>query len=80
VRDLDCNEVVELVTAYLDNALPAEDAESVLAHLSLCDGCSTYIEQIRTTTARLRALQPPGRLDATARSELLSQFRERTAD
>ena len=75
MRDLNCDDVVELVTAYLDGALPADEAESVLEHLSGCDGCSTYVEQIQATSARLRALQPPGRLDPDTRAELLSQFR-----
>ena len=50
-RELSCIEVVELVTAYLDDALGAADRERVEEHLVFCDGCSTYLEQNRQTVA-----------------------------
>lgn len=74
MTELDCNEVVELVTAYLDDALTTDERDQVLAHLSRCDGCSTYVEQTRATIARLGAL-PAGGLDPDIRSHLLAQFR-----
>lgn len=48
-RELACREVVELVTAYLDDALRARDRERFEEHLAFCDGCTNYLEQIRTT-------------------------------
>jgi anti-sigma factor RsiW len=48
-RELACQEVVELVTAYLDDALGADDRERFEEHLAFCDGCATYLDQIRTT-------------------------------
>jgi predicted anti-sigma-YlaC factor YlaD len=48
-RELACQEVVELVTAYLDGALGAVDRERFEEHLAFCDGCSNYLEQMRTT-------------------------------
>lgn len=44
-----CREVVELVTAYVDGALGAEDAARVETHLTLCPPCVEYVEQIRAT-------------------------------
>jgi anti-sigma factor RsiW len=48
-RELACQEVVELVTAYLDDALGAGDRERFEEHLAFCDGCANYLEQIRMT-------------------------------
>jgi len=64
---LDCNEFVELVTAYLENALSADDRASFEKHLSLCGSCRTYMEQMRLTLQGTRALReedvPPGALE-----------------
>jgi anti-sigma factor RsiW len=43
-----CQELVELVTEYLDGALPSADREAFEAHLALCPGCVTYVEQLHT--------------------------------
>jgi anti-sigma factor RsiW len=50
-----CQELVELVTDYLEGALPREDAERFEAHLAECPGCEAYLEQVRTTIAITRA-------------------------
>jgi len=49
-----CSELVELVTAYLDDALPAHERAGVDAHLARCDGCTVYLEQFRVTIALIR--------------------------
>lgn len=46
---LSCPEMVELLTAYLDGALSAADAARFDAHLGLCPGCVTYVDQFRET-------------------------------
>jgi anti-sigma factor RsiW len=56
---LDCDEFVELVTAYLEDALDPADRQRVLDHLDLCDGCSTYLEQIRATVRAVGDLPEP---------------------
>ncbi len=48
-----CRELVELVTAYLDGVLPAQERERVDLHLAGCDGCTAYLVQIRATIAVL---------------------------
>jgi anti-sigma factor RsiW len=61
-RELACQEVVELVTAYLDDALDPEGRERFEEHIVLCDGCQNYLEQMRTTvrlTGRLEQELPP---------------------
>jgi anti-sigma factor RsiW len=46
-----CKELVELVTAYLEGALPAPDRERFEAHLELCDPCIVYVRQIEETVS-----------------------------
>jgi predicted anti-sigma-YlaC factor YlaD len=48
-RELACREVVELVTAYLDDGLAPLDRERFEEHLVFCDGCGNYLEQMRGT-------------------------------
>jgi anti-sigma factor RsiW len=50
-EDLTCKEVVEIVSDYLEGALSAEDRARFDAHLTVCDGCHTYVEQMRETIA-----------------------------
>ena len=45
--DVTCREVVELLSDYLDDAIPAPDRARLDAHLAGCDGCSSALEQLR---------------------------------
>ena len=57
--DLTCQELVELVTDYLEGALPQAERARFEAHVAACEGCDRYVEQIRATvdlTRRTRAL------------------------
>ena len=59
-RGLTCRELVELVTDYLEGALPAGERERFDAHIAACEGCDAYVEQVRRTielTGRTRALE-----------------------
>jgi len=47
--ELMCQEVVELVTDYLSDALAAEDRVRLEKHLLTCPPCTTYLAQMRTT-------------------------------
>jgi anti-sigma factor RsiW len=49
VEDLSCQELVELVTDYLEGALAPEERARFDAHLAECPGCDRYIEQMQTT-------------------------------
>ncbi len=73
--EMGCEELVELVTAYLDGALSAQDAERFESHLAECDGCEMYVEQFRETVAALGHLPPESLTPASERS-LLSAFRD----
>jgi len=53
-RPLTCREVVELVSDYLDGALPARQRARLEHHLEACDPCVGYVDQIRATVAVVR--------------------------
>ncbi|HEY2052866.1 MAG TPA: zf-HC2 domain-containing protein [Solirubrobacterales bacterium] len=44
-----CQEVVEMVTDYLEGALPRGERRRLEAHLADCPHCTEYLAQIRAT-------------------------------
>ena len=51
--DVACSAIVEMITDYLENALPDDQRRLVEEHLADCPPCQRYIDQIRTTIALL---------------------------
>ena len=49
VEALNCQELVELVTDYLEGALDERDRRAFDRHLDGCVGCTEYVEQLRVT-------------------------------
>jgi hypothetical protein len=47
--DLTCREFVELVTGYLERALPARELIRAEQHLVVCSGCTRYHDQMLAT-------------------------------
>ena len=47
-EDLECREVVEVVTDYLEGVMPPGERLRFDQHLALCEGCQAYLEQLRT--------------------------------
>lgn len=74
MNELDCDQLVELVTDFLENALDPATERRVVDHLAGCDGCGTYLDQMRETARTLGEL-PPDRLPGSARAALLAAFR-----
>lgn len=72
--DLPCRELVELVTDYLEGKLPADDRTRFELHLGSCDGCSTYLRQMRLVLAASGRLSEES-LSSAARDALLRAFR-----
>jgi anti-sigma factor RsiW len=77
MTDLNCNELVELVTDYLDGALDGDSERRVADHLSGCDGCTTYVDQIRQTITVLESSPSDVGLPDEGRAQLLAAFRHR---
>ena len=74
VREMPCQELVEVVTDYLDGALPDIDRFRFEAHLEECEPCRDYLEQIRQTIEVVGQLAPED-LSEEAREGLLEAFR-----
>ena len=73
-----CQDVVELVTDYLEGALDASTRARFERHVRRCDGCDRYLAQIRRTielTGRL-TVDDVEDLGAEARDRLLDAFRD----
>lgn len=77
--EMTCRELVELVTAWLDGALPVADRARFDAHLDDCPYCRVYIEQMRQTSRLLGELSEDS-VDPVARDALLACFRDWRGD
>jgi anti-sigma factor RsiW len=75
VEQLSCQELVELVTAYLEGALDERDHERFEEHLAACGNCQLYLAQMRTTIELVGGLTPAD-LSPDAERELLTAFRD----
>ncbi len=72
--DLAFRELVELVTDYLEGRMPARTRRRFERHLSKCDGCTAYVEQLRVTIAATGRLREED-LEPELRERLLTAFR-----
>jgi anti-sigma factor RsiW len=77
-RALTCHEVVDIITDYLEDALVPADRRRVEEHLAICDGCTTYLEQMRETI-RLTGMLTEEQIPEEQKQELLEAFRTWTA-
>ena len=73
-EELSCQELVELVTDYLEDALPGELRRRFDDHIAHCAGCQTYLQQMRLTIRATGTLTPDS-LSPDAESVLLEAFR-----
>ncbi len=71
-----CQEFVELVTDYLEGALPPRDRARFETHLAGCEGCTAYFDSLRRTVAALGDLPPAPPPDPETREALLQAFRD----
>jgi anti-sigma factor RsiW len=74
-NDLSCQELVELVTAYLDGALPEPERACFEEHVALCAGCRNYLESMRITISLVGQVSEDA-LSPHARAALLDAFRD----
>lgn len=72
---MDCNELVELVTAYLDDALDPDARARFDMHLTECEGCENYLQQFRETVRTVGKIGND-ELDPAFRSRLLEAFKD----
>jgi len=74
-QGLVCQEVVELITDYLEGALLPEKRVLFEEHIADCPGCTNYMEQIQLTLRLLRNLAHEPVFPST-KEELLQVFRQ----
>jgi predicted anti-sigma-YlaC factor YlaD len=74
VRELTCQELVEVVTDYLEERMPPEQRLLFEEHLAFCSWCVTYLDQMRATVRATGALKEDD-LAPETRDELLRIFR-----
>ena len=72
---MNCIQLVELVTDYLEGSMPAEQRARFDEHIAGCDGCTTYLEQFRIMI-RLTGMLSEEQIAPEARDTLLGVFRD----
>jgi predicted anti-sigma-YlaC factor YlaD len=74
VEEVECRQVVEVLTDFLEGGMPPAERVRLEQHLAMCEGCMNYLEQLQGT------IRLVGRLDRetvppTTVAELLRVFR-----
>ncbi len=69
-----CQEVVELVTEYLEGTMADRDRARFDAHIADCPNCRRYLAQMRTTLEVLGRIEPED-VAPDAMEELLVLYR-----
>ena len=77
-ESLSCQELVELVTDYLEGALDGVTLSRFEAHIRQCNGCAAYLEQLRQTIRVVGSLTPAD-LSPDAERTLMHAFRDWSA-
>ena len=73
-----CQQVVELVTDFLEGVLDSATRSEFEAHLGLCPGCAEYVHQMQVTL-RMVGQVPLDSLSTTSKADLLAAFRDFSA-
>jgi anti-sigma factor RsiW len=73
--EMNCHTLVELVTDYLEGALPEADARRLERHLGTCPGCAEYLEQLRAIAGSLKGVTEES-FPAEMRADLIADFRD----
>ncbi len=71
--DVTCLDFVDVITAYLDDALPHRERLGLEAHFADCPDCALYLEQLRETM-RLTGSIELEQLSPDARDDLMHAF------
>jgi predicted anti-sigma-YlaC factor YlaD len=75
--EFSCQEMTEVVTNYLDDALPSDEQQRYERHLTYCAGCRTYLDQMRETIRHTGMVAREGSLPPALRERIVAQFRTR---
>jgi anti-sigma factor RsiW len=78
-RDLVCQQIVELVTSYLEGILSPAQTRRFEAHLANCPHCTEYLAQMRATIELTGTITPED-LTAPMLREFTDLYRSWRAD
>ena len=73
--EMRCQELVEVITGYLEGTMAGADVARFESHLAGCDACRAYLAQMRVTIAALGHL-PPESLSPGVRRDILAAFED----
>ena len=70
-----CQEVVALASEYLERARTPDQTTLFELHLNFCDGCSSFVDQLRTTSTMAHGIAVD-QIPEEMQSKLLAAFRD----
>ena len=76
---MNCKELVELITDYIEDMLPPDERRRFEEHLATCSGCRNYLQQMQTTIKVTGKLTEDA-LKGKARKDLLNVYRKWKGD
>jgi anti-sigma factor RsiW len=79
VRELICQELVEVITDYVESRMPAERRLLFEEHVAFCSWCRTYLDQMQDTIRATGSLDEE-HLSPETRDALLDAFRNWNAE
>ena len=74
-QHLTCEELVEIVTEYLEGGLTDAERERFEEHVVVCSACANYLDQIRITIETAGRVTVDDLMEET-KTELLAAFRD----
>jgi hypothetical protein len=70
-----CQEVVTLASEYLAGVMTAPQMTAFELHLNFCDGCSSFVDQVRATASLAHGL-PAEEIPEDVQAKLLAAFKD----
>lgn len=70
---MSCDEIMDLLPLYVDNALTPDEISKVDKHLVTCDACSAMLELLKGDQAALRS-QPDVQVPSSFRRDLMARI------
>ncbi len=73
--EMSCRELVEVITDYLEGALPEMDRQRFEEHLEACSACKLYVDQFQEVIRTLGRIEDK-ELDPDFRAGLVAAFHD----
>lgn len=73
--EFSCQEMSEVITDYLEEALSSDDRQRYERHISYCAGCRAYLDQMRVTIEQTGTIPREESLPPELRERIAAQFR-----